>query len=353
MSRLARVGLVVLLCVGLFALALVFVGGRSSLFSDRFTVRAQYSRVAGLRAGAGVQFQGVRIGAVTSVSLPGAPGSAIEVTMAIRENARHLIHAGTQAQIKTEGLLGSMIVVLVNPPAADPALVPIESGGLISGVDPFDLFEITDRALVSVQRFEESAHSFQLIMEDIRAGEGTLGKLVYDAELYNSMVAATQESERLMANLNTDAEVLVGLAEGVNVVIESILTKLDSGDGTLARLLNEAEVYETISGTADTLRQIVEGLDALTVRVGQMTDWGTLGLFRFAELMEAGKHNWLFKRYFEERGYLEPAPFEVREQAIVESFEALAAKEQELLALELRLNQQSARLDSLQRLIDQ
>jgi phospholipid/cholesterol/gamma-HCH transport system substrate-binding protein len=62
--------------------------------------------------------------------------------------------------------------------------------------------------------------------------------------------------------------------------------------------------------------------------------------------MEAGKHNWLFKRYFEERGYVEKAPFEVREQAIEESFRQLQEKERALILWEERLKAQAARMDS-------
>ncbi len=353
MSTRVRVGLVVMICLGLLTAVLFIVGSQTLLFSDRFLVRSQFNSVAGLRPGADVQFQGVSIGAVQSVALPNEPGGMIEVTMGIRTRARSILHQGTQAQIKTEGLLGSMIVVLVNPPMAGGEPAPLENHDLITGVDPFDLFEITDKALASVQRFEQSATSFEGIVDDIRAGEGTLGKLIYDPELYNSMVATAQETERLMANLGDDAEALVMLAAQATEGVESILGKLDEGSGTFAQFLNDSELYESVQASADTLQQIIVGVGILTQRVEAMAEWASLGAFRFAELMEAGKHNWLFKRYFEERGFMEQAPFEVREQAIAESFEALEAKTQQLLALEARLEARAAMLDSLQRQLGQ
>ena len=353
MTREARVGLVVLASVLVFVLGLVIIGSRTLLFSERMVIRAQYNQVAGLRAGAPVQFQGVSIGAVRSVALPAVTGAMIEVTMGIRPNTQHLLHSQTQAQIKTEGLLGSMIVVLVNPPPTGQDLVPVESGDLIVGVDPFDLFEITDRALESVLRFEQSATSFERIVDDIRAGEGTIGKLIYDPELYNSMVSASQETERILALLADDAAALVEVVQRASTGVEEILGKVSAGEGTVARLLNDPEVYGTVLATADTLRAMVGGLGILTERLEHMADWGTLGAFRFAELMEAGKHNWLFRRYFEERGYVEQAPFEIRERAITESFRLLEEREQELLTFEASLNRQAARLDSLFRQLDQ
>ena len=351
MTRQARVGLVVLLGLLLFAAALFTVASRTFLFSERFVLLSHFNQVAGLRSGADVQFQGVSVGAVSSVTLPTTPGAKIEVTMGIRESAQHLIHGKTQAQIKTEGLLGSMIVVLVNPPIAPGAPPPaiVERGGAILGVDPSDLFEITDKALASVQRFEESATTFVRIVDDVRNEEGTLGKLVYDPTLYNSMVATANETQRLLTHLGDDAEALVGLAGQATEGVESILIKLDEGDGTFARMLNDPAVYNMVLSAADTLLAISSSLRALSGNAENLANWGAIGAFRFAELMEAGKHNWLFKRYFEERGYVEKAPFEIRELAIEESFRQLQEKERALMLWEERLGAQAAQMDSTRR----
>ncbi|MDX1547641.1 MAG: MlaD family protein [Rhodothermales bacterium] len=350
MSRQARVGLLVFAGLALFMLALFALANRSFLFSDTFVVRSQFSRVSGLQSGASVQFQGVNVGRVESVRLPDEPRGKIVVTMAIQERAQHLVHSNTQAQIKTDGLVGNMIVVLVNPVPTEGAVADgaaIDEGDFIQGVDPFDVFEITDKALASVQRFEESATSFEQIILDIRNGEGTIGKLIYDDALYASLLNTTEETQRLMTNLGNDAEALVALAGQATEGVQDILAKVESGDGTIARLINDPGVYNSLLATADTLQAISTSLRALSSNAENMANWGALGAFRFAELMEAGKHNWLFKRYFEERGYMEKADFEVRERAIAESYRELMERQRELQQWEERLRAQTARIDSL------
>lgn len=348
MTRQARVGLVILVGLVLFGAAIFGVANRSFLFSDRVIVKSHFNQVSGLRSGADVQFQGVSVGAVESVALPATTGGQIEVSMAIRSASQHLIHDSTQAQIKTEGLLGQMIVVLVNPPPAPGMSEPqgLSEARTIRGVDPFDLFEITDKALASVQRFEQSATAVERIVEDVRNGEGTLGKLVYDPALYTSLVDAIDASDRLLGHLGDNAQALVDLAREATEGVQSILSKVDEGDGTLARLLNDPAAYDRVLATMDSLEAITTNLRALAGGAENLLNWGSLGAFRFAELMEAGKHNWLFKRYFEERGYMEPASFEVREQAISESFLRLQDKERELLLWEERLTARAALLDS-------
>jgi phospholipid/cholesterol/gamma-HCH transport system substrate-binding protein len=292
-----------------------------------------------------VQFQGVTVGRIESVSLPERPGEKIMVTMAIREDARHLVRQNTQAQIKTDGLVGSQIVVLVNPPQEVAA--PIEEGGHIEGVEPFDLYEITDKMLSTVDRFDMAAATFQQIMLDVQKGEGTLGKIIYDPALYDGFVQTTNETQGVMHNLADNAAALVDLAQQATAGVNSILTKVDRGEGTLAKMLNDPAVYEKLLATSDTLQAISTNLRGITSSAENAANWGALGMFRFAENMEALKYNWLFKRYFEERGYMERAPFEIRERAIEQTHREIEARQRELYEWEQRLKAREAELETL------
>ena len=347
MSRQVRTGIVLIGGVVVFLLLLFTIADRSFLFGDTVPIHARYSSVAGLTAGAQVQYQGVTVGRVQGVHLPEEPGEKITVSMAIRNSAIHLVTEGTQAQIKTDGLVGNQIVVLVNPPFAR-TMTPIAEDGVITGIDPFDLFEITDKMLSTVAQFDSAAATFQQIMIDVQGGEGSLGKLVYDDALYEEFVSTTNSTRRTMNNLADNAESLVELAhdatEGVNVILEQI----NAGEGTFAKMIHDPSFYTSLLTVADTLQGILTDMRTITHNAENVTNWGAIGAFRFAELMEAAKHNWLFRRYFEERGYMEQAPFEQREAAIAQSFADLERQRRELLDWEQRLAEREEALsDSL------
>ncbi|GAB5521627.1 MAG: hypothetical protein RhofKO_38780 [Rhodothermales bacterium] len=345
MPRQVRVGLLVITGIILFAVVLFGLASRSFLLSDTFTVKARYSNVAGLQPGAAVHFQGVNVGRVENVQLPLAPGERIEVAMAINEDARPLIRQNTQAQIKSDGLVGNQIIVLVTP--AEPITALVEPGGYITGNDPFDLFAISDKALASVANFERAAMAFETIMQDIQQGQGTLGRIIYDPELYDSFVRTSESTQTALDQLAQNTEAMVAVVDQATSGVEAIITKIDQGEGSAARFLNDPELYEGLVSTTDTLGVIISNLRAVTTNADNMLNWGSLGAFRFAELMEAGKHNWLFKRYFEERGYQEPADFELRERAITDSYKTLQDRERELFEWEQRLQRIQARLDAV------
>jgi len=338
MNRSARLGIIITSAAILFLVALFTIGQRTFLFSSTIEVKTQFNHVAGLQEGAPVQFQGINVGRVKDVMLPSRPGETIRVAMSITTKAQHLIRQNTQAQIKSDGLVGEQIIVLVNPPEiAD----PLGENEVLKGVDPFDLYEITDRAMTSVRTFENAAIAFEDIMRDVQRGEGTLGKVIYDSTLYVELVKTTNESRRVLTGLANSAEasaqILVDLATEATEGIESILAKADSGNGTLAKFLNDPELYDAFLATTDSLKIIAGDMRQVSQSAGNAAFWGEIGAFRMAELMEAAKHNWLFKRYFEERGSIEAAPFEVREAALSETFQQITQRERDLLLWEERL----------------
>lgn len=345
MSRQARLGLVVLL--GLIAAVgfLFVIASQGNLLARTFALRASFERVAGLKEGASVFYNGIAVGRVEEVALPEAPGEPIMVRMQIDEEARNLIREDSRALIQTDGLVGNIIVALTDGTSGQPQ---IAENGQIEGVDPFDLSQVSDRLFTSVARFDSVTVQLAGIMTDVRTGEGSLGRFLYDERLYDESVATTQELQVTLRTLSARADGLLLVAEQASGGINSILAKVNTGNGTVARFLNEDEVYTTFLATATQLQQSAAQFQSVAADARGITDrfqnaagWASLGAFRFSENMEALKHNFLFRSYFEDRGYYEMAPFEVRETAISETVG-------DLQEWERRLYRQQQELDATQ-----
>ncbi len=334
MSRQARLGLIVLGGVLAFMLALFVLANRSFLLSDTYRVSAEFNDAGGLLPGATVQYQGIGVGRVEMIELPQVPGGPITVSMAIQEEARGLVRQDSRALIQTEGLVGNMMVVLTGGSRTEPV---VAEGGTITGVDPFNFTAVTDRLFESVARFDSVTIAFTGIMGDIRSGEGTLGAFLYDDRLYEESVLTAQETRASLRALTAEADALVGIASDASEGINSIIQKVNQGEGTLARILNDDEIYQGVVQATNALNEAAGDVATVTDRAEDAANWGTLAMFRLAENMEALKENWFFKGYYEDRGYREKAPFEIREQALEETYEALEQRERELYEWEQRL----------------
>ncbi|MEM8556693.1 MAG: MlaD family protein [Bacteroidota bacterium] len=331
MSRQARLGLLMIAGIAAFIVGLFIIANRTFLFSDTYRVQAQFDRVAGLLGGGQVFYQGINVGRVERVALPVRPGGPITVYMAIREDAQHLIREDSRALIQTDGLVGSVIVSIT---AGTELAPPVAEGGQIAGVNPLDLSEVSDRLFDSVSRFDSVTVTLTSIMQDIQTGEGTLGRFIYDPALYDGLVVTAQETRVALRGITAQTDTLVSIAADASANIESIISKVNEGDGTIARFINDPTVYENVEDATARLGAITNDLAIVLDRSEDAANWGTLAMFRLAENMEALKHNFLFKRYYEERGYLEKAPFEIRERALEETYQSLEERARELYRLE-------------------
>ncbi len=337
MSRQARLGLIVLGGVLAFMLALFVLANRSFLLSDTYRVSAEFNDVGGLLPGATVQYQGIGVGRVELIELPSLPGGPITVGMAIREDARDLVRQDSRALIQTEGLVGNMMVVLTGGTSSEPI---IAEGGTITGVDPFNFTAVTDRLFESVARFDSVTVAFTGIMGDVRRGEGTLGAFLYDDRLYEESVLTAQETRTALRSLTQEADALVAIATDASGGINEIIQKVNTGDGTMARFLNDDAIYDAMLQASQDFNAAAGDVSTVTDRMEDAANWATLAAFRLAENMEALKENWFFKGYYERRGYREKAPFEIREQALGETYEALEQRERELYEWQQRLERE-------------
>ncbi|HGJ67605.1 TPA: hypothetical protein ENS27_19770 [bacterium] len=151
------------------------------------------------------------------------------------------------------------------------------------------------------------------IFEKINKGEGTVGKILTDEKLYNQATELTKRADQslssIIAELEKVSEIFKGLGSGVSEVIlnvnnavaqvDTIISEVHQGRGMLGQVLMEGSRYDS--------------LFTITMTEIQKTSADArLAASRLAENMEALKHNWLFKSYFEERGYWDKAEYEDR-----------------------------------------
>jgi phospholipid/cholesterol/gamma-HCH transport system substrate-binding protein len=365
MSRQARVGILVFAGLALFLVALFAIASRSFLFSNTFPLESEFNNLAGLSVGAPVQYQGAGAGRVEGIDVPDDPGGRFTVEMAIKNNYQGVVNDSTIAQIKSQSLVGgNMMVVLVNPSRKELAgqgmapddlepVDPQEGTPQIRGQEPFSISETSDQLLGTVDTFATVAVEAKQIMQDIQRGRGSLGRFIYDDALYNRSVATIEQAEataaetqQLMTDLSARTDRITASAEEATTRLQQILSKVNQGEGTLGKLLNDEAAYDQFLAAADTLVTSTQRIESVLENAENATQWASLGAYRFSENMEALKHNFLFKSYFEERGYMEKADFEIRESAIEDTYDNFEEVRRELERRRARLDELQARLEA-------
>lgn len=304
----AKVGLFIFLGVLILVLAIFFIGKKQALFSSTFTVRAYFNDVQGLRKGAIVRLSGIDVGSVKDVEIANDTTGRVKVTMEILDDVHQFIRTDTKATIETEGLVGNKVVVLkIGTNAAE----EVKDGGTVKTEEPLGFSAVMRETQGVIQYTKEMTKDLAEITARVNRGEGSIGKLLVDDELYTSASNLTKSADSSLVsitqqfnNLTDVFNKLGGGIEGVVKRIDKVVVDLDTiiagvkqGKGIVGAMLVDKTSYDSV-------------FSKTMANIESTTNEAKIAASRLAENMEALKHNWLFKSYFEERGYWDKAEYE-------------------------------------------
>ncbi len=227
-----RLGLFIAGGLSLFVLAIFIIGKQKNLFNPVFNLTSTFYNVSGLQVGNNIRFAGINVGTVDNITI--INDSSVKVDMLLRKNVQQFIKSDCQVGIGSEGLIG-------------------------------------DRLLVITQGSANASMA--------RDGQ----KLESDEPI---------ETDAIMASL----QITAGNAEIISEQLAEIMSKINGGNGTLGRLIQDSTIAENLNQTIFNLKKSSKGLD---------------------ENMEAVKHNVFLKGYFNKKAKAE----EKRKQELIDKKE--------------------------------
>lgn len=190
MSRTARLGAFILATLAILAGGIFLIGSKKYLFTPTYQLKTKFHTVAGLQTGADIMVGGVHSGTVQAIDLPAHPGDDVMVTMQMDNVTHRIVKQDSVASIQTEGLLGNQYVAVSFGSAGKS---DVKTGDFINSVPPFEMSAMMDKAnailaqgQVAMGHVNEVAEHFSSVSAKIDKGQGTIGALVNDREIYNN-----------------------------------------------------------------------------------------------------------------------------------------------------------------------
>lgn len=183
------VGILVLIGASGAAYALFAVGDRQRLWSETFTVHVGFDRVQGVGIGTPVRVRGLEAGVVVAIDLPRADRTENPLVLKLELDRRyaHLLHADAYARVRSEGMVGAKVIELE---PGTPTVGSLADGAVIASKPGSDFNEVIDQAAS--------------LVNDVKNGQGSLGKLLKDDKVYTE-VAGTLEHTRQLMQKSQDA----------------------------------------------------------------------------------------------------------------------------------------------------
>jgi len=195
MSRVARLGAFIVVTLAVLAAGVFIVGSKEYLFQSTYHLKAQFDNVAGLSEGADVQVGGVHSGIVETITLPHKPGEKVTVLMDLNRSTHEIIKQDSVASIETEGVLGNQYVAIS---FGSDGQGDVKDGTLIQSTPPLlmgDMLKkasgILDTSQQAISNATMATAHLNSVSAKIDSGQGTVGALVNDKQLYANLEQTT------------------------------------------------------------------------------------------------------------------------------------------------------------------
>ena len=188
MSRVARLGAFIVVALAVLAAGVFIIGSKNYLFRSTYRLKAQFDNVAGLANGADVQVGGVHSGTVHSIDLPHKPGEKVTVVIDLDKSTHEIIKRDSVASIMTEGVLGNQFLAISFGSAGQ---ADVKDGDLIESEPPLLMVDMLKKANGMLDSSQQATDHLNSVTAKIDAGQGTVGALVNDKQLYSNLEQST------------------------------------------------------------------------------------------------------------------------------------------------------------------
>lgn len=237
-----KLGLFIAGGLAVFVIAIFIIGKQKNLFVPVFKLTTSFYNVSGLQVGNNIRFSGINIGTVDNIGI--VNDSTVRVDLLIEKDVQRFIKADCQAAIGSAGIIGDRILVITQGSYDAPVA---KDGQYIESKEPVE----PDAIMASLQTTADNAAiiSYELaeIMIKINSGTGTIGRLIRDSTFARNL-------NQTIVNLKNSSK---GLNENMNAAKENFLFKgyFNRKEKAAEKLVKDAEETKSDSIKAEEKEQ--------------------------------------------------------------------------------------------------
>ncbi len=281
-----RLGLFIIGGLAIFVLAIFIIGKQKNLFNPVFKLTTTFYNVSGLQVGNNIRFSGINVGTVNAIKI--INDSTVWVEMIVRKEIKQFIKADSEVAIGSEGLIGDRLLIITQGSLGS---AEVNEDQMLLSAEPIEMDDIVTSLKVTAENVEVITAELAEVMLIINRGEGTLGKLIQDSTIAQNIDQTIANFKKSSEGLDETIEltkenvfafmeslkVTAGKTEIASQQLGEIMTQINSGEGTIGRLIQDTIMAYNLNETLINLNASSKGLD---------------------ETIEGLKHSFLLRRYF-------------------------------------------------------
>jgi phospholipid/cholesterol/gamma-HCH transport system substrate-binding protein len=273
-----RVGILGLVALFFVTLLIFLLTGNMQWFKKQVSLHVYVGDAAGLTPGAPVRINGIGAGKVNTVELSGQtdPQRVIKVDFVVDQDMLKQIPNDSIASVGSDNLLGSTKFLQINKGKSPE---PIQAGATLKSSNTQEFQQLVQQGFGVLDSAQAILQKIEGIVGQVEVGKGTIGKLLVDETLYNSLETTVSQVQLLVTTLNSKTGTIGHLIND-NALYDQIQTTLNrvdqiaqglqEGRGTAGLVLKDPKIYNDLDSAVKQLNTILSNLNAGKGTAGQL-----------------------------------------------------------------------------------
>jgi len=171
-----RLGVFVTASMVLLIAGIYLMGQKQKLFNNSFHIRGVFKDISGLQIGNNVRFAGINVGIIENIQQ--ISDSTVQIDMLIDEGTKKFMKKNVKASISSDGIMGSKIVIIIPGERGEKEVTDYD---LVETIREVSMDDILENIKVTGNYTAKITDDLTVIMDNIRKGKGTVGKLFMDS----------------------------------------------------------------------------------------------------------------------------------------------------------------------------
>jgi phospholipid/cholesterol/gamma-HCH transport system substrate-binding protein len=264
-----RVGITALVAMAIIGTLIFLLTTSGNIFKGKVHLRMYMDDASGTSESAPVRLNGIPVGNVKKIELSGSkdPKRAVEFILEINGEYRNDIPDDSVAMISASNLLGDKFINITRGHSTN----PVKDWGEIRSAQVQDIPELMAESANMLQTFQNILKRVDSLVGGIESGQGNVGKLIKDEELYNRLNGIAAEGQQLLGDIRHGKGTLSrfiyddALYQEIRSPlrrIDELLGGLQKGEGTAGKLMKDPQLWDDVHKTIAEIHTLINGVNS-------------------------------------------------------------------------------------------
>ncbi|MFD0766450.1 MlaD family protein [Mucilaginibacter lutimaris] len=203
-SQKIKIGTFTVIGLVILFLAIFYIGNQKSLFSSTFKVYGMFKNVSGLTVGNNVRFAGINVGVVEAINI--VTDSSVRVDLTLNNSVKKFIKTDSKMSIGSDGLMGDKLIVIA--PGGIKSQTEVQEGNELGSVNPVDVDKIITKLTKVADNAESLTSDLSEIVAKVNSGKGSIGRLLNDDKIARELEGTVKQAKTTMKGVHATTATL-------------------------------------------------------------------------------------------------------------------------------------------------